>query len=347
VGTVTEIADHLRLLFARVGHPVCFQCGREIAAQTVQQVVDRLVALPADARLFLYAPVVRDRKGEHKKELDELRRGGFVRVRVDGALHDLADDLVLVRTARHTIEVLVDRLVVRSGVERRLADSIEVAFRDGGGSVLVEASAPGASEPQALFFSERHACPICGVCIPRSRRASSFNSPHGVYLRRSRRAAPPRPALVVQPQALPAEVRIDRAEPFPAWRRFGHARRPLPVPSRRALRRPPRKRGTRSSTIGRRGDRVPRKRRQGRKRSPASSAARATAAGHHHLIRDEIGAGGGGTLPDLRGHQAQAGSRFILVGGRIAEVSALSIRDALRSGRPRAGRRRPRSPGRS
>src|SRR5246127_1593669 len=89
VGTVTEIADHLRLLFARVGHPVCWQCGREIEAQTVQQIVDRLRALPADTRLFLYAPVVRDRKGEHRKELDELRRGGFVRVRVDGALREL------------------------------------------------------------------------------------------------------------------------------------------------------------------------------------------------------------------------------------------------------------------
>src|SRR5499426_2713735 len=103
VGTVTEIADYLRLLFARVGHPVCFQCGREIAAQTVQQVVDRLRALPADTRLFLYAPVVRDRKGEHRKELDELRRGGFVRVRVDGELRELGEDIVLQRTARHTI----------------------------------------------------------------------------------------------------------------------------------------------------------------------------------------------------------------------------------------------------
>src|SRR5262249_59982190 len=151
VGTVTEIADHLRLLWARVGKPACWQCGREIAAQTVQQVVDRLVALPADSRLFLYAPVVRDRKGEHRKELDELRRGGFVRVRVDGEQRDLADDIVLARTARHTIEVLVDRLVVRPGIERRLADSIEVAFRHGGGTVLVEASARGASEPQAHF----------------------------------------------------------------------------------------------------------------------------------------------------------------------------------------------------
>src|SRR5262245_56261943 len=156
VGTVTEIADYLRLLFARVGRPVCVQCGREIAAQTVQQVVDRLAALPEGTRLFVYSPVVRDRKGEHRKELDELRRGGFVRVRVDGELRDLADDWTLARTARHTIEALVDRLVVRPGIARRLADSIEVAFRHGGGTVVVETSGPGEGGSQAFFASERH-----------------------------------------------------------------------------------------------------------------------------------------------------------------------------------------------
>src|SRR5437667_14191 len=113
VGTITEIADYLRLLFARVGHPVCYQCGREIAAQTVQQVVDRLMALATDTRLFLYAPIVRDRKGEHHAELDALRRNGFVRVRVDGTLCELADDIALAKGRRHTIEVLVDRLAVR------------------------------------------------------------------------------------------------------------------------------------------------------------------------------------------------------------------------------------------
>src|SRR6184192_3237645 len=124
VGTVTEIADYLRLLYARVGRPLCWSCGREIAAQTVQQVVDRLTALPADTRLFVYAPFVRDRKGEHRRELDDLRRGGFVRVRVDGTVRELTEDIPLGRTARHTIEVLVDRLVVRPGVDRRLADSL-------------------------------------------------------------------------------------------------------------------------------------------------------------------------------------------------------------------------------
>src|SRR4029077_11781082 len=113
----------------------------------------------ADTRLFLYAPVVRDRKGEHRKELDELRRGGFVRVRVDGVLRALGEEITLARTARHTIEVLVDRLVVRPGIETRLADSIGVAFAHGGGTLLVETAEP----PRALFFSEHHACAVCGV----------------------------------------------------------------------------------------------------------------------------------------------------------------------------------------
>src|SRR5947208_2700034 len=180
VGTVTEIADYLRLLYARVGRPLCWSCGREIAAQTVEQVVDRLTALPADTRLSVYAPVVRDRKGEHRKELDDLRRGGFVRVRVDGELHELAEEIALARTVRHTIEVLVDRLVVRPGVAPRLADSLAVAFRHGDGTALVEAVEPGAKAPRPLFFSERHACPTCGVSYPElAPRFFSFNSPHG------------------------------------------------------------------------------------------------------------------------------------------------------------------------
>jgi len=208
VGTVTEIADYLRLLFARVGHPVCFQCGREIAAQTVQQVVDRLLALPADTRLFLYAPVVRDRKGEHRAELDALRRGGFVRVRVDGTLRELGEDITLAKAQRHTIEVLVDRLVVRPGIERRLADSLAVAFREGGGIVLAEAGEPGTTAPRALVFSERHACPVCGVSYPElSPRFFSFNSPHG--------ACPTCGGLGVQRRFDPALVVARPEKPLP------------------------------------------------------------------------------------------------------------------------------------
>jgi excinuclease ABC subunit A len=209
VGTVTEIADYLRLLWARVGRPVCYSCGREIAAQTVQQVVDRLVALPADTRLFVYAPVVRDRKGEHKKELDELRRGGFVRVRVDGELRELSEDIGLARTARHTIEVLVDRLVVRPGVEPRLADSLAVAFRHGHGTALVEAAEAGARAARPLFFSERHACPTCGVSYPElAPRFFSFNSPHG--------ACPRCGGLGVERRFDPALLVPRPEEPLPA-----------------------------------------------------------------------------------------------------------------------------------
>ncbi|HEV7732436.1 MAG TPA: excinuclease ABC subunit UvrA [Candidatus Binatia bacterium] len=209
VGTVTEIADYLRLLFARIGHPLCWQCGREITAQPVQQVVDRLLALPAETRLWIYAPVVRDRKGEHRKELDDLRRGGFVRVRVDGELRELGEDIVLARNSRHTIEVLVDRLIVRPGTERRVADSIEVAFRHADGVVLVEATELGDAAPRPLFFSERHACAVCGVSYPDiSPRFFSFNSPHG--------ACPTCAGLGVQRRLDPSLVVPRPDEPLPA-----------------------------------------------------------------------------------------------------------------------------------
>src|SRR5581483_9611177 len=189
----------------------CHECGREIAAQTVQQVVDQLVRLAPDTRLFVYAPVVRDQKGEHRKVLDELRRGGFVRIRVDGEPLELAEEITLARTARHTIEVLVDRLIVRPGVETRLADSLAVAFQHGGGTALVEALAPGEKTPRSLFFSERHACPTCGVSYPDlSPRFFSFNSPHGACPRCAGLGVERRfdPALVVaRPEApLPAAL---------------------------------------------------------------------------------------------------------------------------------------------
>src|SRR5262249_6355967 len=166
VGTVTEIADYHQLLHAAVVHPFCCVCGREIAAQTVQQVVDRLAALPADTRLFLYAPVVRDRKGEHKRELDELRRGGFVRVRVDGTVRELTEEIPLARAARHTIEVLVDRLVVRPGVDRRLAPSLAPALRPGSGTVPVGGRRAGRGAPRAAFFTAPRARARSGGAPP-------------------------------------------------------------------------------------------------------------------------------------------------------------------------------------
>jgi excinuclease ABC subunit A len=180
VGTITEIADYLRLLYARVGEPVCWQCERPISAQTVQQVVDRLLAFPDGTRLWIYAPVVRDRKGEHRKELDELRRGGFVRARIDGEPRELGDDIALAKTQRHTIEVLVDRVVRRADVHGRLGDSLEVAFREGDGIAIVDVAEPDAAAPTPHLFSQRHACPTCGVSYPElSPRFFSFNSPHG------------------------------------------------------------------------------------------------------------------------------------------------------------------------
>jgi excinuclease ABC subunit A len=208
VGTITEIADYLRLLFARVGEPVCWQCGKPIVPQTVRQVVDRLAALPEGSRVWIYAPVVRDRKGEHRDALDALRRGGFVRVRVDGDLRELGEEIALSRTQRHTIEVLVDRIVCRAGAEGRLADSIEVAFRHGDGAAVLEVTEPGASAPRSELVSERHACPTCGVSYPElSPRFFSFNSPQG--------ACPACDGLGVARRFDPSLVVPEPGEPLP------------------------------------------------------------------------------------------------------------------------------------
>ncbi len=138
VGTITEIYDYLRLLFARAGHPFCYNCGREIATQSVQQIVDQIMSWPEGTRLHVLAPIVRDRKGEYRKELRELRRAGFVRVKVDGKMRELAEDFELNKTHRHTIEVVVDRLAIHHGIEIRLADSLEVAFKYGQDLLKIE-----------------------------------------------------------------------------------------------------------------------------------------------------------------------------------------------------------------
>jgi excinuclease ABC subunit A len=175
VGTVTEIADYLRLLYARVGVPHCPSCGKRIEAQTVQQIVDRILSLAEGTRLSLMAPIARARKGELKLELERLRREGFVRVRIDGSVVDLGDELELDRSRAHDLDVVVDRLVLKEGLKGRLTDSVELALKLGEGRLLVEA---GDDEP--FWMSERFACIDCGISLPPIEpRMFSFNGPHG------------------------------------------------------------------------------------------------------------------------------------------------------------------------
>ncbi len=179
VGTITEIYDYLRLLFARVGHAFCYNCGREITQQSVQQIVDRIRSWPDGTRIHVLAPIVRDRKGEYRKELAELRRAGFVRVRIDSKLHELGEEPALNKNQRHTIEVLVDRLAIRAGIEKRLADSLEVAFKYGQDLLKVE-RLDGGKDEASIYFSQRFACVDCGISYPEiTPRMFSFNSPHG------------------------------------------------------------------------------------------------------------------------------------------------------------------------
>ncbi|MGD0795747.1 MAG: excinuclease ABC subunit UvrA, partial [Dehalococcoidales bacterium] len=175
VGTVTEIYDYLRLLFARVGHPHCPQCGREITAQTVQQIVDAVQGLKEGSRIMILAPVVKDRKGEYQAVFEDMRKQGFARVRVDGKVYDLSDEIRLDKNKKHSIEVVVDRLVVGQGSNNRIADSIETALKVGNGVVLV--AVVGGEE---LLFSEQFACVNCGISLGEiAPRTFSFNSPHG------------------------------------------------------------------------------------------------------------------------------------------------------------------------
>ena len=175
VGTVTEIYDYLRLLFARVGRVHCHQCGKEIASQTVEQMVDRILAWPEKTRLLLLAPIVRGRKGEYRKELKQLQADGFVRVRIDGEIYELAETPELDKKKQHTIEVVVDRLVLKEEVRTRLADSLETALRLAEGLVRVEVVGG-----ESLVFSQQHACVDCGISYPEiTPRMFSFNNPFG------------------------------------------------------------------------------------------------------------------------------------------------------------------------
>ena len=175
VGTVTEIYDYLRLLYARAGRPHCPDCGKPITQQTVQQMVDALMAQGEGARLTLLAPVIRGRKGEHQKVLEEIRKDGYLRARVDGAIRELADDIRLDKNKKHTIEAVIDRVIVKDSVARRLADSIETALKLGDGLVTVDIG--GEKE---LTFSENFACIDCGISLPEiAPRLFSFNTPYG------------------------------------------------------------------------------------------------------------------------------------------------------------------------
>ena len=175
VGTVTEIYDYLRLLYARAGRPHCPNCGKPITQQSVDQMVDRIMQLPAGAKFLIMAQLVRGKKGEHKKVLEQIRREGYVRVRIDGELHDLGEEIALEKQKKHTIEIVVDRLVVREGMESRLADSLETALHAGEGVVYVQVL-----DGDLLMFSENFACVDCGISLPEiAPRMFSFNSPFG------------------------------------------------------------------------------------------------------------------------------------------------------------------------
>ncbi len=175
VGTVTEIYDYLRLLYARVGIPHCPVCGKEIRQQTVDQIVDQVLALPQRTRIQLLAPVVRARKGEHIKELDAARRGGFARVRVDGIIYDLSETIRPEKNKKHTIEIVVDRLVIQPEIRSRLADSIETASSLSGGLVVVSIV-----DGEDITFSQNYACPEHGVSVEElTPRMFSFNNPYG------------------------------------------------------------------------------------------------------------------------------------------------------------------------
>jgi excinuclease ABC subunit A len=175
VGTMTEIYDYLRLLFARVGHPHCPKCGREICRQTVQQIVDAVQEIPTGSRIMILAPLIRDRKGEYLSVFDDLRKSGFVRVRVDGRIRDLSEEFELDKNKKHTIEAVIDRLQIGEAEKSRIADSVETALKLGAGVVLVSIT-----DGDELLFSEHFACVVCSMSLGEiAPRTFSFNSPHG------------------------------------------------------------------------------------------------------------------------------------------------------------------------
>ncbi|HWQ73200.1 MAG TPA: excinuclease ABC subunit UvrA [Desulfitobacteriaceae bacterium] len=175
VGTVTEVYDYLRLLYARIGHPHCPRCGRRISQQTIQQMVDQVLALPERTRIQILAPLIKGKKGEHTRMLEEIRKNGYIRARIDGETRDLSEEISLAKTKKHSIEVVVDRISLKADSAARLADSLETALKLGEGNVIIDQIEVGET-----LFSENFACPDCGIAVEEiSPRLFSFNSPFG------------------------------------------------------------------------------------------------------------------------------------------------------------------------
>ena len=175
VGTVTEIYDYLRLLYARIGTPYCYKCGKEITSQTVDQMVDRIMEFEERTRIQILSPIVRGKKGEHKNILENIKKEGFIRVIVDGEMHEVTDEIKLEKNKKHDIEIVVDRIIVKEGIEGRLTDSLETALKLSDGLVIVDVI-----DNERILFSQKLACPDCGVAIEElSPRMFSFNSPYG------------------------------------------------------------------------------------------------------------------------------------------------------------------------
>jgi excinuclease ABC subunit A len=211
VGTVTEIYDYLRLLFARIGRPHCPAHGIEISSQTIEQMVDRIMEYPERTKLQILAPVVSGKKGEHAKVFEDVRKQGFVRLRVDGVMHEVTDDINLEKNKKHTIEVVVDRIVVKPDVQARLADSLETALKLSEGKVLVDV----ADTKEELLFSSNLACPACGFSMDElSPRMFSFNSPYGACPACDGLGA----KMIVDPDLLcPNRARTINDGAFEAW----------------------------------------------------------------------------------------------------------------------------------
>lgn len=210
VGTVTEIYDYLRLLFSSIGHPHCHKCGRPISRQPIDQIVQQLTALPEGERVMILAPIVRGRKGEFRKELEKLSRSGFTRARIDGELRQLDEDIRLDKRRNHTIEVVIDRLLIKPGVHKRIDESVHLAAKLTDGLVMVSVI-----DGEEHLYSEKMACPECGISVPTLEpRSFSFNSVYGAC--RACHGLGTRPEIDPAKIILDTSIPIDEQNPFPA-----------------------------------------------------------------------------------------------------------------------------------